>query len=728
MAAGMPTPKIVEIEFVAGTWTDVSADVEWPDTLAITSRGRTSPYGTTQSATLTFTLNNLLGKYMSQRQVLADGVTANPYYPNVMQRKRVRYSYVSGGTTYIRFVGYIQAWTPAMVGNVLGHVLVTAVDRFGSPLTRFTLNSPIAQETGADNPSAQWRLTDPAGTTAALDSLGNNGYLSVAGSGAALTFGSNGPGYGDGTGVLFAPTAASAGQYLQSGPVGILINGRSFTIETWVNAGTTLPSWATGAGFENILGVLESGNNFALFQLALVGGKPSYADAGSTLTAPASIADGGWHHLAISRTGNGTGVTLYVDGVSVGTTLSSFSTVGSSAGSIIAVGELPLPSQFPVAAQARFSGNIGYVGIYGSTVLSAARIAAHATATQGYRGDTTDARIQRWCLNAGLTLADLNLDAGSTTVGSYAQAGAKVPQACQDMAITEGGGAAVYVATDGRIRFANRHFRTSATVALTLDAVKDLDGNAFSGSQDDMTLVNQSTANRSTMSGTQTTQVATDAASVTLNGISNDGGFATYTTSDADALGSAQWRVASNRTPGYRLSQVSVDLASAETNLYAPLASVQIGSRIRGTSLPAAVSPVSQLDVICEGWSETVDASSYKIVFDTSPADDPAFGIYGPSTYGLYQADPGTTLNALISPSATTLAIATTGTTFTTVAGSYPFNIQIGQEIITLTSAPSGSTSPQTFTGVTRGVNGTPNAQQSAGSAVSVWPLATYGF
>ena len=723
MAAGMPTSKIVEIEFGAlgsNVWTDVSADVEWQDSLSITSRGRTSPYGTTQSATLTFTLDNSLGKYTPARQVLADGVTANPYYPNVVQRKRVRYSFVSGGTTYIRFVGFIKSWTPAMPGNILGQVVVTAEDRFGSILTRVTLTSPIRQAVLDAGPQACWTMTEPAGSASTVDVQGVLPSLAVTqvGAGGPLLFGDNGPGFGDGSGVKFAPASATAGQCLLGSMPGVAVQPSGF--EIWVNMASTPATTRNMLSFDVPLGA-QSGP----LQLGVTAsGFPTLTRVGDvTVTGTASIADGSWHLVTVIRTGTITLTwTIYVDGVSVASVTDSAPVPPDSYVSVT------VGNSAPSQAAALFVGNLGYVTIFSPSMNAATTLANRAAARNGFAGDTTDARMRRWFTTAGLSAGDLNLDVGSTTVGTYPQSGTTIPQACQDMALTEGGGAPVYVAPDGRIRFANRHFRTSSTVAMTLDTVTDLDGSTFAGSQDDMSLVNESTGNRSTMSGTQTSQVVTDSTSVTANGLSSDGGFNSYAQADSDVLGSAQWRVATNKKPGYRLSQVSVDLASAETNQYAALTTVQIGSRIRHTSLPATVAPATQLDVLVEGWSETVDDVSYKIVFDTSPADNPAFGVYGPSTYGLYQADPGTTLNALISPSATTLAIATTGMTFTTVAGSYPFNIQIGQEVITLTSAPSGSTSPQTFTGVTRGVNGTPAAQQAAGSAVSVWPLATYGF
>ena len=72
------------------------------------------------------------------------------------------------------------------------------------------------------------------------------------------------------------------------------------------------------------------------------------------------------------------------------------------------------------------------------------------------------------------------------------------------------------------------------------------------------------------------------------------------------------------------------------------------------------------------------------------------------------------------------LATAAGKPTFTTAAGDYPLDIRIDAEQITLTAAPSGASSPQTFTGVTRGVAGTAAAGHAAGALVDLAPAPTY--
>jgi hypothetical protein len=115
------------------------------------------------------------------------------------------------------------------------------------------------------------------------------------------------------------------------------------------------------------------------------------------------------------------------------------------------------------------------------------------------------------------------------------------------------------------------------------------------------------------------------------------------------------------------------------------------------------------------------------VVFDLTPADNPAVGIWDDNAYGRWQAG-ASTLNSSLTAGGTTVVIATSsGPTWSTTSGDYPLNIKVNAEIITLNSVPGGSTSPQTFTGVTRGVSGTVAVAQASGSAVDVYQTATYG-
>jgi hypothetical protein len=687
MAAGRPAGEKIEVEYTSGVWTDVSIDsMDDPFTI---QRGRTSEFSQPSTGQISgLRLKNMNGQYTPLSQVLADG-TANANYPNIVPRKRIRYSNTPAG---VRGVGYIKGWPPFVDSDGTKWVAVTATDMLDQ-LSRITLKSPIAQEYGQDSPLGMWSLNDPAGSLIAAPNVG--GSL-MAPSPAAGTFGVVGPGFGDGTGMNVVTGQAMVATFPKS------LAGQGFTLEIWVNVA------ARPSGTVTLIG---SG---------AFGVQLNMDSSGSVNSVSAPLSLNNWHHVAVTRAFAGTG-SLYVDGVLITTAL-----VTNDCDNRVMIGD------WLNASVSGLNMNIGYAAIYGQAILSATRIAAHYAAGLGYSGDDTGTRISRYLAAGGLTTADWNLDTGKAIVGTYPQAGKDIVSACQDMATTEGGGSVFYVGTDGKARFTNRAFRKPGAPVMTIDAEADLDASVYAPSFDELTLFNQSTGNRAAQSGTLSSQTYTDPISSALPptgyGLTTDGsGVTSYATTDADVLALAQARVSANANPGFRLPQVAIDLVTAQNNLYASLANVQIGSRIRVTNLPVAMAPSTQVDLIVEGWTETIGPDTYKVVFDTSPADNPARGVWDDTSYGRWQCS-GQTLNANISNSATTLAIATSGTlpTFTTVGARYPLKIQIGQEIITLNSAPGGSTSPQTFTGVTRGVNGTSAAAQTAGAVINLWPAATW--
>src|SRR6266581_4863806 len=149
---GSPPLQRWEIEFTAGVWTDVTADVEFifasPPQIHY---GRTSQFSQPGPGSMSCTLKNPLGRYTPQRQVLTDGVTPHPYWPNVVPRKRIRFSYTVGGVTFYRFFGYVKGFPPSLYSGVLPVVPITATTR-DDQLSRVKLRSPIMQEFTPDTP------------------------------------------------------------------------------------------------------------------------------------------------------------------------------------------------------------------------------------------------------------------------------------------------------------------------------------------------------------------------------------------------------------------------------------------------------------------------------------------------------------------------------------------------------------------------------------------------
>jgi hypothetical protein len=721
MATGVPAIQALEMEFTAGVWTDVTADWDAPGGPLSIHMGRANKYSQPSPGSMTFSLDNHLGKYTPQRQVLADGVTAHPYWPNVVPRKRVRYSYTISAVKYIRFVGYIKGWPPALENGVRPVVSITATTR-DDQLSRVKMKSPLRQEVLADSPDLLWPLTEDAGSTQAQTApiVLPAAALGAAGAGPALTFGDNGPGVGDGTGVKFSPASATSGQYLAA-RLPSSLNLAAYTIECFVNIGTSLPSWATGGGVEHILGLTIGGASlFGDFYIAAVAGTDGYPifddSTGIVKYGPAPILDGGWHHLAATRTTAGGDVAFYIDGVA--TPNGGAGSTTATTADTLTVGEATTAS----LAQARFQGNVGYAAVY-DTALSAARIAAHAAPRNGFAGDLTSTRVQRYLGFAGLSSGESVVNSGQTTVGTYPQSGKDVVSACQDMATTEGGGSVFWARWDGQMRFTHRRYRDSTTPDLILDASIPalLDPDVWEPAYDETTLVNTSTASRSAESGTLSTQTYTDTVSLAAFGES-DADVTTYTQSDQDALNLAQSQVAGNAYPAFRLNQLAVNFHAATSSLYAQLGAIQIGDRIRIINIPPFAAPMSTLDLFVEGWTEYPTPTTYRVVFDTSPVGAPRI-VLDDVTYGALGCA-GQTLNTALTNSGTTVSIATAGTlpTLTLVAGEYPMNIKVGEEVIALPAAPGGSTSPQTFLNCLRGQQGTLVAAQAAGSTISLFP------
>lgn len=163
------------------------------------------------------------------------------------------------------------------------------------------------------------------------------------------------------------------------------------------------------------------------------------------------------------------------------------------------------------------------------------------------------------------------------------------------------------------------------------------------------------------------------------------------------------------------------------------VAHLDVLSTIRVTGWPAHLPPDPILFLL-QGYREVLGKFSWEWTANTSPA--------GPYTTGLYDVEEqaagrtlwgsgSSTLNAGVTTTATTLVVAgtalvTTVEVWTTDAGQYPMDVMVDGEQITLGTPPGGSTSPQTFTNVTRSVNGIVRAHD-AGVRVQLYTPTYYG-
>ncbi len=719
---GLPPGIEVAVEFTAGIWTDITSDVDASESISWRV-GRTSPFSDPSSAAITVIVANSTGRFTPQRQVLADGVTPHPFWPNVDVRKRIRLSYTIAGTRHVRFLGYVKQWLPQLGSD--GHqpqCAIIASDRLDQ-LSRVDLPHAVLQEILTDAPAAMYSMGEAAGSTAAVESVKRGSPLNVRGQ--PMAFGQPNPlPAPDGLTGLQITAADFVQGYMTRAAAPLDLGGAQCkTFEAWVTIiGATAPapiilnlgvydaiaatrvyvpriqvwggSFSTDGGLTYSMGLLTTAE--------VTGGTPA---AGIEAVLPYDVKA---HHFVATQ--NAGTWSFYVDGTLRGTTVSAVAAPASPA--LLVQAEIGSGGQQAV---------LGPVAVY-TAALSAARVGAHYAAGIGNAGETSGVRVARLLRYAGLASSEINADAGRETLSAQPALGAKVVAACQDVATSEGGGAAFYVAPDGRVRFADRAFRKPGDPVMTVDAGADLDAGAFAPSYDELTLVNSSTVTRDG----GTAQTFTDAASVAKFNLTTDSAT-TQAVSDQAALNLAQWRVRSQSAPGLRLAAVALDLLTATTpGLYEALAAIQIGSRVRVTNLDATASARPTIDLLVEGWTETVGIDQYTVVLDASPADNPPQMMWDDTTNGRWQAN-GMTLASAITAASSSLSVTTAAgqPKFTTTPARYPLQIQIGQEVLTLPSAPTGA-SPQVFTGVLRGQANTPAAAQAAGSGINLYPASAW--
>lgn len=166
----------------------------------------------------------------------------------------------------------------------------------------------------------------------------------------------------------------------------------------------------------------------------------------------------------------------------------------------------------------------------------------------------------------------------------------------------------------------------------------------------------------------------------------------------------------------------------ASTTLPQQIRGLDLGDTATLTSPPSFLPPESIL-LLVQGYTETLTHFLWDISFNATPGSAYRTGRYDTTDVaGIPRyTTTGSTVSTAVNTTATTLVLAysTTGDNWTVTSGSYPFDLMIEGERITLTAPPAGSTSPQTFTGVTRSVNGIVKAH-GVGARVDLFDTCYY--
>lgn len=711
MATGFPTSIVVEIEFTAGVWTDITTSVVG-DSIEITV-GKDSPSGDIQPGTLDLVLDNSDGTWTPDNPL-------STYYPNIVEGKRIRvvvnkgtpagYStgaygtgpYAGTLTQSARFVGRVTLWEPDYPDvPQQSRTRVQAIDALGD-LARNTLPPtllPMLQ--------AEYAVS---GESPALQSIYywplRGGYRYT-----DLVFGVDSL-------TVYQPTTGGSLQWESdsSFPLGgdscvTLTSGVGFQFTPGIRLS---PLWS-GVGVAVLLNAGSSGKFLCMvdrrpFRPNLNGfcaewdgaGTISFVEyiAGVGTTQVSVPASPGWHVVSINPGG-----ACYVDGQTYGFTPGS----GVSYQFVYLGGQINISAQDLFTSTANLLAAHDYLSDHGQSLNTVtANIATQA-------GTSAMGSSIGWSSSvAGITAAPPSTD-GRTTIDVLAE-----------IANSQSGLAYVaysLTAPQPVTLIANRDNRDTA-VDLTLDAEADLwggptlDRNVYDK-------VSAATAKNSTTSVTVTDSTLTGKYGSSTAEIQTVLSNTNMLTARAGDL------IAQSKSSKLRISQVTFDLVTASNDLYSNWFGLAPGERVRITNLPSTYLGRTYLDGYVLGWTERPGITGYTVTLTLQPADAPPEGKYDDTDYGRYAwADGAATVTggtAVGSTSNGTLIITTpSGPCLTTAAGAYPLNLDWNGEVVTITSAPASSSSPQTVTTTARGVNGTVARPHSAGEAIDVATSARF--
>ncbi len=509
----------------------------------------------------------------------------------------------AGSTTWSTVSDLVSPATTATVEGLTNgttyelRVAIAGTTAWSTPVTATPLDHRTAVL--ADAPVGYWRLGEASGTTATNTITGG-----AVGTYAQATLGTPG-GITGSTDTAATFSGTTSGVVMTSNPASLQLAEGS--IEAWVR--TTNP----GTDYR---GIVVKQNAYGLFVRNGMLGSYSWGGAAGDRTTGIPIADGQWHHVAMTfRSGVTNGTTVYLDGKPVLTTT-------------ITVANQTQPLLIGAGSSGRaqaLNGAIDVVAVY-PTVLSPQQIAAHH--------------------RAGAPVADVTPPTAPTDVSAQAQA---ATVALSWTAATDNRAVTGYVVREDGVDVANVVApTTTATVAalpgthtFTISAV-DAAGNRSPESLPvTVTVLPPDTTPPSTPTGLAGTG-STDSVSLTWTASTDDRGVTAYRVfRDGAFLGSSP-------TPTYTDSPLAIG-----TYRYQVQAEDAAGNRsplTTGVDVTVAEAPDTTPPSVPTGLTANVDGTTVTLGW-TASTDDRGVTSYLVYRNGAYRGwTAGTTFTDIAVP------------------------------------------------------------------------------
>jgi hypothetical protein len=317
-------------------------------------------------------------------------------------------------------------------------------------------------------------------------------------------------------------------------------------------------------------------------------------------------------------------------------------------------------------------------------------------AFDGYVGELAGDRVLRLAAQESvpvILMGDSSLTApmGAQSPGTFLDLIRECEDAEQGLVIERGAG----------LGFITYRFRVNVPVAMALDFNARHIADPPEPTDDDLNLIN--VVNLTRKGGSEVT--AEDASSIALSGAYSTDLTVNLQTDD-QLFDQAGWRLHMGTIDELRWPVISLQL-HRNPSLIPTWCGLRIGSRITIANPPSAVAG-AQLDLILEGYTETITNVTWDVDLNCSPASAWDVGVWGTTRYDpLTTTTNGTLPVGTVGQTGVSLAITTVlpDEVWSTTAVPYTWTVAGEQMTVTAMTAASG-TGPFTQNAtVTRGVN-----------------------
>lgn len=695
----------IEIETATGVWTNITSDVRLASGIQI-SRGRGDEQGQASPQRISFTLNNIDGKY-SPRNPLS------PLFGKIGRNTRVRCKIDSG--TFDRFFGEIAAWPPRWNENHSDNFVEIEAYGFlrrlgqGQPTISNALRDWVLSQSTL---YAYYPLSGGEETTYSQNiAPGKTG--SFAGSNSpTFKYGIDMGAAWLGTGMEINATGDTRWMQGIGAPVGAHA-AIDFVFQSLAMGVLDVQLWPTWDSWFQLR--LNTSGDAGTAQVSYYDGNDLIVTETATGVIP-ELQDTELHtcRLQLSSSGSVITYTAYIDGVQIDT------------------GDNGLTQSLSGAPLFRFLYsryvnqtyvNIAHVAVWADNTLANLPTAqAFTDAAFAYAGETAIDRVNRVATDGGIVVSTVGTASESMPMGpQFTETRLAQILDCEatDMGIL------VEHRSSSALMYRSRTSLYNQTATFTLDYAANQVSPPLEPVDDDQGTRNDVTATRR--------EGGSDRFTVDTGPLSTQdppNGVGRYETdiqvnpeTDGFLYGIAAWIANIGTLDKARWPQVTVNLnnPAISSGLADQIRSIDVGEMFTLTNLDEAF-VYDDINLIVVGYSETITPFTHMITFNCMPADPYTVGVWSTSaSSGSFRWDTGgSTLNSSATATATSLSVATaTGNAlWTTDASAFPFDVNIGGERVRVTNI-TGASSPQTFT-VTRSINAVIKAQTS-GTDVRLW-------